>query len=315
MSAEEAEHPSVQAVLERVARLVQEGVSLSRAMERDPEVFRPHWVRLVRAGELSGSLEKVLSRIADLTDQEEEIRTQVRSALAYPLFIVFVGLSTVAFLLVVIVPKLAAVLMEFPGRLPRSTRALLFLSQSLGAHPWGSLFLIASGIGGASSPLFRRLLSDCRDRWALRMPVVREWVILSESAFWCRTLALMLENGVPLLSALEAAAETAGNAVFRSSLPPLSERVRQGWSLSRCLKAHALIPRQVGDCVAAGEEGGRLSEALFRVADAYDRRAHRQLKTAVSLLEPGLILVIGVFLGGVVVSILLPILEANALIG
>jgi type II secretory pathway component PulF len=315
MSAEESGAPAVRSVLERISRIVQEGVSLSRAMEKEPEFFRGHWVRLVRAGELSGSLEKVLSRIADLTDQEEETRAQVRSALAYPLFIVFVGLATVAFLLAVIVPKLAAVLSEFPGRLPQSTRALLFFSEVVSMHPWAGLLSLGASLGVGISPGARRMILKFRDRWALRVPVVREWVVLSESAFWCRTLAFMLENGVPLLSALEAAAETAGNGIFRASLPPLSARVRQGWSLSRCLKAHPFIPRQVGDCVAAGEEGGQLSEALFRVADAYDRRARRQLKTAVSLLEPGLILVIGIFLGGVVISILLPILQANALVG
>lgn len=314
LAAEQAGHPALRRALEAVARGVREGRNLSRTLADHPDLFRDGQISLVRAGEAGGSLERALARQADLSEQEEEIRSQVRAALAYPLFIVLVGLGTVLFVVAVIVPRLAVLLSDFQDRLSASTRLLLALSRGLRSDPWlWSAVVSALGIF-LSRPRIRERLARARDGLLFRAPAVRDWLIRRETAAWARTLGTLLENGVPVVPALETAEGTVRNRAFRERLGPLGGRIRQGWSLSRCLREHPLFAPQVSSLVAVGEEGGRLAEALLRIAETQERRSQRELRTAVSLLEPALILLIGAFLGWVVLSILLPILEINTMI-
>lgn len=315
MAAEQCVHAALQAVLRRMETAVREGKTLSEAMnEAGPNVFASFFVHQVLAGETGGMLGKVLARLADFAEGEAEIRSQIQSALAYPAFIAAVGFGTIGYLLGAIIPRMAGLFADFQQLLPLPTRVLLALSGIFRSYFW--IVLPVAAVGwlllrrfGSTERLTRRF-----DGALLKIPAVRDWIRARELAQFARTLGSLLQNGVPILKALEITEQAMGNRAFRESVAALREPVRRGVPLSKALANARLFPPYVRNLAAVGEEGGALDKALLKAADVYERDARRGLKTAMSLLEPSLILVVGLILGGVVISIMLPIFEINTLI-
>ncbi len=313
-AAEQCAHPRLKAVLEGMAAQVREGKTLSQTMRDLPEVFAPFYVHLVQAGETGGMLGKVLTRLADYAEKRSEVRSQVTAALAYPAFIVMVGVGTVCFVLGVIIPRLAVLFADFHQSLPLPTRILLNLSALFQHDAWLLLIAAAAACAAARKWGTSERWTLRRDRLLLRIPALREWIVSQELAQFSRTLGALLENGVPILQALAVSEKTLDNRAFRQSVSSLQEPVRHGVPLSQALKSQAFFPANIRNLVAVGEEGGGVDKALLKIADRYDGQAQRGLKVAMSLLEPTLILFIGVILGGVILSIMLPIFEINTLI-
>ncbi len=314
MAAEQSAHPVLKSVLQKLASDVREGRSLSEAMAAHRDYFPTFYQRLVYAGETGGTLDRVLERLADLTEAEDETRSQVRAAMAYPLFIVAAGTITVLFLLSFVVPRLAAMFADFHQTLPLPTQILLGVSGTLHRYWWAAL-PSAFAVGAMlRHPKIRLRMKNSFDDVAIRLPVVKTWVIRRETSSYARTLGSLLKSGVPILQALSISAETARNRRFKAALAPIAGRVREGAAFSRCLRDIPMISADLRNLAAVGEEGGRLDEILLKIADSYERRSQRELKTAVSLIEPLLILMIGAALGLIVISIMLPIFDMNALI-
>jgi general secretion pathway protein F len=282
---------------------------LSEALADRPELFSPIYRSMVRAGETAGALEEVLSRLADWLEREAELAGRVVTALVYPLFVLGVGGLTVMVLVCFVVPKLAVLFEENGQLLPLPTRLLLAASGGLRRWWWPVLLvLVGTGWWTARRRMWQaagRLL----DRWAIRMPVVGDFMRKFQIARFVRGLGLMVGQGVPLLQALPVAAGAVSSHALRRAVGELEDAVRQGDSLSGALTATTQFPPFVSSLVAVGEESGTLADALLNVASTYDRDTDRLLAVLVTLLEPLLIVGVGAVVMVIVVAMLLPVFE------
>jgi general secretion pathway protein F len=301
-------------VLARVRERIAEGASLSRAFAAEPRTFGESFVSMVAAGEASGALDSVLERLADFLEEQEQVRGRVTSALAYPILMVLVGGGVMLFLLTAVIPKIVVIFEDSKAALPLITIALIKLSHFLRGWWW-----IPAGLVIAAVPLYRKaMLRDDlrlkRDALLLRLPVaggMLQRLILSRFA---RVLGLLLTSGVPIIRALEITSEVLVNRVYRGFLQGVLEEVAQGGSLSGSLRKSTLFPPLLVHLVAVGEKSGTLEAMLLKAGTAYDREFNTGLTRMMGLMEPILVLAMGVAVGTVVLAVLLPIFEMNQLI-
>jgi general secretion pathway protein F len=301
-------------VLARTRDRIAEGASLSRAFAAEPRVFGESYVSMVAAGEASGALDTVLERLADFLEEQEQIRGRVTSALAYPILMVLVGGGVMLFLLTAVIPKIVVIFEDSKAALPLITIALIKLSHFLRGWWW-----IPVGLAIASVPLYQKamLRNDLRlkrDALLLRLPVaggMLQRLILSRFA---RVLGLLLSSGVPIIRALEITSEVLVNRVYRAFLREVMEEVAQGGSLSGSLRRSPLFPPLLVHLTGVGEKSGELEAMLLKAGIAYEREFNTGLTRLMGLMEPLLVLAMGVAVGTVVLAVLLPIFEMNQLI-
>jgi len=311
---EQEESGKLKQVLARVRDRIAEGASLSRAFAAEPRTFGESFVSMVAAGEASGALDAVLERLADFLEEQEQVRGRVTSALAYPILMVLVGGGVMLFLLTAVIPKIITIFEDSKAALPLITIALIKLSHFLRGWWW-----IPAGLAIASVPLYRKaMLRDDlrlkRDALLLRIPVagsMLQRLILSRFA---RVLGLLLTSGVPIIRALEITSEVLVNRVYRAFLREVMEEVAQGGSLSGSLRKSPLFPPLLVHLAAVGEKSGALEAMLLKAGIAYEREFNAGLTRLMGLLEPLLVLAMGVAVGTVVLAVLLPIFEMNQLI-
>ncbi|MBI3601486.1 MAG: type II secretion system F family protein [Candidatus Omnitrophica bacterium] len=290
------------------------GNPLSSALGRHPRVFSKLYVSMVRSGEAGGALEGVLKRLSDLNEKQLEIQTKVTTALAYPILMSVVGSATIVVLLTFVMPKMMVMFNDFGQALPLPTQILLSLSLLI-AHDWwllvvGLLIVIISVMKISSTQKGRLAV----DYLILKFPVAGRVVKKIEIARFTRTLGILLNNGVPMLEALKVVSATMNNAVMRQEITKASAAVKEGTSLARGFSNSKVIPLATVHMIAIGEEGGHLETSLLKIAEAGERESDEAIKIAVSLLEPVLILSLGLVVGFIVIAMLLPIFEINFLI-
>jgi len=309
----QARHPTLRVVLHEVAEAVRQGQTLSSALAKFPQAFPLLYVNLVRSGEMSGALDAVLDRLAAQQEQEEAMRMRVRMALTYPAFVGVVGCLTVVFLMVFVMPRLSRLLTGLGDRLPAPTRLLLALGEWMSQWWfWGLL------LGGAVAiALLWNGLGDrgrlAVDRAILRLPFLGQLITQVELARAARSLGLQLSHGIPILQAIEVAIHVVGHRVIRAEMLRLPEGLRQGGALSTGLKGLSIGTPFLINTVAVGEESGRVGEALTEVASYYERESERLLQAMAALLEPVLIILVGLVVGFIVMAVLLPIFEMSAI--
>lgn len=310
---EQMENPRLQEVLADLASQIRDGRSLSDALAIYPRVFSPLYVSMVRSGEVGGMLGEVLARLADFAEKEEELHVKMRSALAYPILILLVGMGTIAVLLIFVVPKLVLLFQEVGQILPLPTRVLIGLSQWFVSYWW----LVVS-IAGLGVFLVRRggLSQGARlaiDRIKLRLPVCGSLIKKVEIARFARSLATLLSHGVPILQGMQVVVQATGNELLRGEFQQIGEQLKGGDSLSQGMRRGRIFPALVTHMVAVGEEAGSLDRSLFKIADTYEREADRAMKLMTSLVEPVMILIMGSLVGFIVIAMLLPIFEIDLL--
>lgn len=301
-----------------VARLAQPildsvrgGHSLSAAV--DALAFPRLAVNMIRAGETSGRLAQVLDRLADLRERSEKIRTTVASAMLYPVLLVIVALASIALLLTFVVPQFETVFRDAGAELPVSTAIVVALGRFL--QGWGWLLLLAA-LAGLLLLRQTLALSGPRlawDRMLLRLPVLGGLLRILVTARFCRTLATLAGNGVDLPNALMLSRDVVPNRAVAEALDTVVTGVRQGRGLSEPLAATGLFPDFAVQMLKVGEETGRIDLTAGHVADAYEQELETSVKRLVGLLEPVLIIVLGLAVGGIVMSILTAILSINDL--
>ena len=310
---DQAKHPSLRFVLRQIAEDVRQGQTLSVGLSKFPAVFAPLYVNLVRSGEASGALDTVLERLAEQLEQEEAVRTSIRMALMYPAFVGVVGGLTVIFLMTFVMPRLSRLLLGLGERLPLATRLLLALAQRMSG--W-AFWLILMGLIAAVALLCRgagergRLLWD---RLTLRLPLLGQLIKQVEAARFARSFGLQIGHGIAILQAIETAISVTNHRVIRAELQRLPEGLRQGNPLSSCLRGLTIATPLLINTVAVGEESGRVGEALTEVAAYYERDSERLLQLMATLLEPMLIVAVGLVVGFIVMAVLLPIFEMSAI--
>ncbi len=313
--ARRAQKPSVREVLDELHNEVLQGASLSDAMARQPKVFPVFYVNLIKAGEASGALESVLDRLRQHYERMGAVREKMVSALLYPAIVVVAGIGTMIFFMTFMVPRFAQMFKEMRRTMPLPTQILIAVSDAVAAYWWvGALLVLGVGFWYRHlrrSPRGRLLL----DGWKLRLPVVGAIVKAGAFAQFARTLATLLENGVPVLGALQIVEGTVSNGVIAAELREARERVTDGTSITQPLSKGKVFPPLLLDMLAVGEESGEVVPALQNIAQTYEQELEHRLRVFTTLLEPVIILVMALMVGSVVVSILLAVFDLTAGIG
>jgi general secretion pathway protein F len=311
---EQEESGLLRQALVRVKERIAEGASLSRGLAAEPDIFGESYVSMVAAGEAGGALDAVLEKLADFLEEQEQVRSKVTSALAYPILMIIVGGGVMLFLLTVVIPRIVTIFEDSKAALPLITIMLIKVSHFLQGYWWIPTALII-----ASVPLYRKAMKRDdlrlkRDTLLLRLPLaggMLQGLILSRFA---RVLGLLLSSGVPIMRALEITGEVVVNRVYRTYLRGVMEEVAQGGSLSGSLKKSPLFPPLLVHLTAVGEKSGNLEGMLVKAGVAYEREFSARLTRLMGLMEPLLVLAMGVAVGIVVLAVLLPIFELNQLI-
>lgn len=312
---QETEHKGMRSIIEQLRDQVKEGVPLSMACSRFPKVFSPLYTNMVKAGEVGGMLDKVLHRLAEFAEKEEDTRTKIKAALAYPIFLCSVGTVTVLVLLLFVIPKLTVVFEDLGQTLPLPTLILVGFSHFLVKYWWVALLLVAGlllliknkGVFSGKSLLFDRLL--------LKMPLVGPLLKKREISRFASTLGTLLGNGVPILRSLEIVSDNIHNQVYKEEVARVLEEVSKGNKLGDTLKSCPSFPLAVSHMVNVGEETGNLEKVLEKISEAYDREVDQATKIFTALLEPILILVLGIVIAFIVMAMLLPIFSIDVAAG
>lgn len=300
-------------ILNEVRQDVRGGASLYAAMEAQRGVFSRFYLNMVRAGEAGGALGVVMNRLTEFMERAKELRETVKSALVYPTILVLVAVASVMVLLIFVVPQFTQMFEESGKALPLPTQIVIAAGEFVRTWWWALL-----GGSLALYVLMKQQLADLdsRYRWderVLALPLVGDLVAKIEMTRFSRTLGTLLDNGVSLLPALSIVKETLSNSVMAERLDEVSSKLREGKGLGVTLMEAEVFPKLGVHMVMVGEETGRLSEMLIQVADIFDREVQAAVKRTLSLLEPVLILGLGLIIGAIIMSILVAILSVNEL--
>ena len=303
----------VRQLMNQMREEVRGGASLSKAMEAYPQVFNRFYINMIRAGEAGGALEVVLQRLNEFMERSRDLRDTVKSALIYPAILVGVAVLSVVVLLMWVVPQFSQMFEESGKALPLPTQIVIASGDFFRDYWWA----MAAAVFAAYSWFTRQMqVPASRYRWDKRLlglPLVGDLVGKLEVARFSRTLGTLLGNGVTLLTALSIVKETLNNTVMSEGLGAVATQLKEGKGLGKPLMETGLFPKLAVHLVQVGEETGKLQEMLIRVADIYDREVHTTVKRMLSLMEPILILGLGLVIGGIIMSILVAILSVNDL--
>lgn len=302
-----SDNPVLRDAVTNVLQAVQGGKGLGEAMGSHPKVFPPIYVNMVRAGEAGGFLEQVLERLSEYLERGQQVRDELVSAMMYPLFVTAVMGMSMTFLLVFVVPKFTDLFATSGRAMPLPTQVLLGLSNFLARYGW----LLLALVGGAAVTL-RRWVHTPRgrlawDHWRLRVAVLGDLVRKAEVATMARTLGTLLRSGVPMLQALGIVRQIVDNQVISRAIGEVEVGAREGAGVAAPLARTGVLPPLALQMISVGEETGRLEDMLLGAADHLEKDVRNRIQRLVSLVEPAMILVMGVGIGFVVVSMLLGI--------
>ena len=306
--------PRLRQIVLDVGQSVRTGSTLADALSRHhPRPFSRLYINTVRAGEKGGALEAALRRLAEHLEQTRELREALTSAMIYPALLLTVGVAAVIFLMTFVLPRFAVIFADLHQGLPLPTRILMAVSQALTTYWWVLALLVLGAL--LSWQVLTR--SDAGrlavDRWLLGLPALGDLLRKVEVGRFARTLGTLLRSGVPLLAALGVAREVAGNRVIALALGAIQEGAKRGDGLARPMAESGSFPALAIHMVRVGEETGRMEEMLERVAASYEAEIRVAVRRFISLLEPVIILGLGLIVLGIVLSILLAILSINEL--
>ena len=287
------------------------GKPLSYALSRHPEVFPGAYVNLIRAAEAGGFIAQVLAQILEMEEKQAKLRATLTSAMAYPAFLMAFSVAVVAFVLVVVFPKFAELFESIHDQLPLSTLVFMAISDTLRQH-W---IPIGAGAAALAVLLVRWLRGDAGktalDRYKLRLPLLRELFVQVYMIRIMRVMSASLGNGVSVLDTLQASRETIDNRSFRDFLLRVEERVTQGGGIAAAFREESFIPLLVRQMLSTGEETGKLALVMGRIADFYERELARKIATVSRMIEPIMLLVMGVVVGLIMISLILPIFQLS----
>ena len=312
---DQVEHERMKRVVSDVRQRVNEGSSLADALAAHGKVFSTLYVNMVRAGESSGALEIVLVRLADFTESQARLRSRVIGTLTYPAAMLGIGTVIMSILFTVVIPKITKIFDETRVTLPWTTRGLIAFSTTI--HDWWWAFALAAA-GAVTLVLRWRRTPAGRavwDRWVLTAPVAGPLIRQIAIARFSRTLATLLKSGVPLLTSLDIVKNIVGNVRLASVVDDAREAIKEGESIAAPLKRSGEFPPLVYHMISIGERSGELEEMLTNVANAYEAQVETKIGALTSLLEPFMIVAMGVVVAFIVFSILMPILQINTLAG
>jgi general secretion pathway protein F len=301
-------------ILAQIKDAIVEGNSFAGALANYPGAFTSLYTNMVRAGESSGTLEIVLEQLADITEKQQALKTRIRSALAYPVLMAFVGILVLFLLITFIVPNITSIFEDMEQILPLPTIILIDVSDFFKNFWWGLLLILIVIWFGFRSFIKTTTGRHVLDKAKLKLPLFGTIFQKLAVARFARTLGSLLENSVTLLTSLEIVRNIAGNTQIAMAIEHAADEVSKGQGLGTSLAASAVFPQLSLQMIQVGEQSGELENLLLKIATMYENEVESRILGVTSLLEPVMILVMGIVLGFVVLSICLPIFEMNQLI-
>lgn len=307
------ENQTEKILLADIIKNIKDGVSFSNCLNNYPQYFPQFYVNIIHTGEATGKLKDALAQLLDYLRRFEDLRTKVKQALAYPIFMALVGVGTIFVMLTFVLPRLAGMFEDFQTQLPLPTLILLNVANFLKAYWLGILgiFVVLFFILKLKKPGRQSAFS----RLKYKIPIAKDIIYKQSVANFSRSLSLLLQSGVNLLSALADAGPVMENPVYVSQLEQVRQDISEGMPFSDSLSKFKIFPDFFVQMIRVGEEGGRLDSVLADLASSYEKEIEADLKIVSSLIEPAIILVLGLVIGSMVIAMLLPIFNMNSLIG
>lgn len=308
-------NPSVAKLLLDIKADVETGSSLSQAFRKYPLYFDALYCNLVAAGEQAGILEALLDRLATYKEKILAIKSKIKSALFYPVAVIFVALVITAVIMIFVIPAFKEVFKNFGADLPAPTLLVISISDFFVAYWWAIFGCLAGGLYAFFESWKRsEKVQMAMDRFLLRTPIFGEIIRKAVIARWTRTLATMFAAGVPLVESLESVGGAAGNYVYKAATREIQSAVSTGTSLTNSMQNVNLFPNMVTQMVAIGEESGALDSMLGKVADFFEQEVDDAVEAMSSLIEPMIMVVLGTLIGGMVVAMYLPIFKLGSVV-
>jgi general secretion pathway protein F len=300
--------------IDEIEKQVSGGASLHEALGKFPGLFSGLYLSMVRAGEAGGFLEDVLLRLALFIEKDQDLRSRISSAMAYPILLVVIGSAAIIFLMVFFIPRFSEIFKKMGDSLPLPTQIVMAVSYSLRDY-W---MFVAVGLVALVITWKRVLVTGpgrrVVDRLRVQIPLFGEIVKKNAVSRFTRTLGTLLKSGVAILGALDISKAAMANAVLMEDIDEASAGVKQGKGLAEILRSSRYFPAMVIDMIAVGEESGNLDEVLINVADSYDIQVERAVRVFVTLFEPALLLVMATVVGFIVIAMLLPVFTLSSMV-
>lgn len=301
-------------IISDVTTRVQGGETFNEAIAKHPRVFNRLFVSMVKAGETGGLLAEILDRLAGFLEASARLRKKVKSAMTYPVIVICIAFCITTFLLVRVVPIFGEIFADFGAKLPAPTQFLIDLSNFIRGEWYFLILGIGGAIFGARAFLHSKRGKQWSDRWKLKLPVVGPLSLKIAMSRFARTFAQLIRSGVPILEVLDIVGGAAGNYVIEKSIKSVSEDVEKGDNLSTALSKKPIFPPMLLRMVAAGEATGKIDTMLEKMADFWDEEIEAMLDALTSLIEPLLIVFLGLVVGGIVIAMFLPIFKLNEVV-
>jgi len=308
---QQSEDPGLTAILESLLETVTGGKPFSVALSRHPEMFSQTYVSLVAAAEEGGFLQRVLEQLLEMDEKNSRLRAIIVSALSYPVFLIVFSLAVVIFVLVVIFPKFQDLFESIRDQLPATTLALMSVSAFLRDHWLLTLVVLGAGLGAFLAWIRTPAGAQLVDELKMRTPVIRDIFVQVYLNQTLSVIGLALVSGVPITVALKASQDVVGNFIFARFLETVRQQVNNGQGIASGFNQAAFIPPMVRQMIATGEQSGNLGKVMLRVADFYARELNRRLAVLAKVAEPFMLMVMGVVVGLLVASLILPIFKLS----
>jgi type IV pilus assembly protein PilC len=311
----QAENPAFKEVLGAVKTDIEAGLSISDALKKHPNAFPDLYCSMVKAGELGGILDTILERLTAYLESTEELKAKVKGAMMYPAIVLSICSIVTVFLMIFVIPTFKNIFASFGAELPLPTQILIDISDAMKAKWY--LIVAAPFVGWKSFNAYYATPKGHRmvDAWSLKAPIFGPILKKVAVARFTRTLGTLIKSGVPIMQALETVAATAGNVVIAEAVNLTRESIREGGHLSDPLKKSGIFPNMVTSMISVGEETGALDIMLSKIADFYDSEVDTAVKGLTSLIEPIVIVVMGLIIGTIVIAMFMPMFGLGELAG
>jgi general secretion pathway protein F len=309
---EQEETAALKGAISSVRDAVREGASFADALKENPKVFSQLYMNMVSAGEASGTLDITLDRLADFLDEQVRFRGRILAALTYPAFMTVIGVGMLFFIFSFVMPRVVGMFEDMKQQLPLITLILLAFVRFISSFWWAIILALGGAVYYVRKYINTPAGKEKLDARLLRLPVFGGLIRMIAVSRFTRTLGTLLQSGVPTLTALDIVKSVVGNSVLSEAIRKARENVREGEPIADPLRRSGLFPPVVVQMVAVGEKSGELEKMLLKISDSFDRTVETRITGLMALMEPVIILMMGLIIGFVVIAIMLPMLEMSS---
>ena len=306
--------PLMVGIIESMSVMLQQGGSLSLALAKYPRIFSPLYIHTVKAAEASGQLPLVLNRLAQFLEADMQLQSKAKSSLLYPAIIFLVGLLTLFVLLSFVLPRLTMMFEDFGAQLPLATRIVVAISQIFAQFWWLMAGVMIGLVFWVRSYISTEEGKNVVDGISLRIPLLKTFIENTQLSRFARTLGMLLESGVPIVTALESVIMVVDNGPLQEEVRKMAIRVKSGMSLTQAIKTSALFPEMAVDLIAVGQESGKLEKGLYKLAANCERTSQDMAQVFVTILGPAVLVMVVGMVGFMIVAMLLPMFQMNMII-